>query len=53
MNHQTLLATPEDYGLLTDLYQLTMAACYVGKGLISVGLALSCLLVNYLQATAI
>jgi nicotinate phosphoribosyltransferase len=33
MNHQTLLATPEDYGLLTDLYQLTMAACYVGEGL--------------------
>jgi nicotinate phosphoribosyltransferase len=33
MNHQTLLADPEDYGLLTDLYQLTMAACYVGEGL--------------------
>ncbi|MEO0533051.1 MAG: nicotinate phosphoribosyltransferase [Cyanobacteria bacterium P01_A01_bin.123] len=23
----------EDYGLLTDLYQLTMAACYVGEGI--------------------
>lgn len=22
---------PQDYGLLTDLYQLTMAACYVGE----------------------
>lgn len=32
MDHQTLLAAPEDYGLLTDLYQLTMAACYVGEG---------------------
>lgn len=28
-----LLVTPEDYGLLTDLYQLTMSACYVGEGL--------------------
>lgn len=25
--------SPEDYGLLTDLYQLTMAACYVGEDL--------------------
>lgn len=33
MNNQTLFAAPEDYGLLTDLYQLTMAACYVGEGL--------------------
>ena len=24
---------PEDYSLLTDLYQLTMAACYAGEGL--------------------
>jgi nicotinate phosphoribosyltransferase len=24
---------PQDYGLLTDLYQFTMAACYVGEGL--------------------
>jgi nicotinate phosphoribosyltransferase len=28
-----LSVAPEDYGLLTDLYQLTMAACYVGEGL--------------------
>ncbi|HEY9889548.1 MAG TPA: nicotinate phosphoribosyltransferase [Candidatus Obscuribacterales bacterium] len=28
-----LLVTPEDYSLLTDLYQLTMSACYVGEGL--------------------
>lgn len=28
-----LTISPEDYGLLTDLYQLTMAACYVGEGL--------------------
>lgn len=33
MDSQTLLMAPEDYGLLTDLYQLTMAACYVGEGL--------------------
>ncbi len=25
--------SPAHYGLLTDLYQLTMAACYVGEGL--------------------
>jgi nicotinate phosphoribosyltransferase len=25
--------SPQDYSLLTDLYQLTMAACYVGEGL--------------------
>ena len=25
--------TPEDFGLLTDLYQLTMSACYAGEGL--------------------
>ena len=25
--------SPEDYALLTDLYQLTMAACYVGEDL--------------------
>lgn len=24
---------PEDYSLLTDLYQLTMSSCYVGEGL--------------------
>ncbi|MEM0981158.1 MAG: nicotinate phosphoribosyltransferase [Cyanobacteria bacterium P01_H01_bin.58] len=28
-----LLVTPDDYNLLTDLYQLTMSACYVGEGL--------------------
>jgi nicotinate phosphoribosyltransferase len=28
-----LTVNPEDYSLLTDLYQLTMAACYVGEGL--------------------
>ncbi|MGK7919390.1 MAG: nicotinate phosphoribosyltransferase [Trichodesmium sp.] len=26
-----LFLSPEDYSLLTDLYQLTMAACYVGE----------------------
>ncbi len=25
--------TPQEYSLLTDLYQLTMAACYTGEGL--------------------
>ncbi|AFZ31288.1 nicotinate phosphoribosyltransferase [Gloeocapsa sp. PCC 7428] len=30
---QELTLTPEDYSLLTDLYQLTMAACYTGEGL--------------------
>ncbi|MEB3269777.1 MAG: nicotinate phosphoribosyltransferase [Leptolyngbya sp.] len=28
-----LLSVPEDYSLLTDLFQLTMSACYVGEGL--------------------
>ncbi|HEY9908238.1 MAG TPA: nicotinate phosphoribosyltransferase, partial [Thermosynechococcaceae cyanobacterium] len=28
-----LIVQLEDYGLLTDLYQLTMSACYVGEGL--------------------
>ena len=32
-NDASLLIEPDDYGLLTDLYQLTMAACYVGEGL--------------------
>ncbi|NEP22797.1 nicotinate phosphoribosyltransferase [Moorena sp. SIO3I6] len=31
--HQELIPTPEDYSLLTDLYQLTMTACYSGEGL--------------------
>ncbi|CBN56786.1 MULTISPECIES: nicotinate phosphoribosyltransferase [Kamptonema] len=30
---QELTLSPQDYSLLTDLYQLTMAACYVGEGL--------------------
>lgn len=29
----SLTPTPDRYGLLTDLYQLTMAACYCGEGL--------------------
>ncbi|MBE9004332.1 nicotinate phosphoribosyltransferase [Fortiea sp. LEGE XX443] len=31
--HQDLTLSTADYSLLTDLYQLTMAACYVGEGL--------------------
>jgi len=31
--HQDLTISAADYSLLTDLYQLTMAACYVGEGL--------------------
>ncbi|AFY76562.1 putative nicotinate phosphoribosyltransferase [Pleurocapsa sp. PCC 7327] len=30
---QQLIFSSEDYSLLTDLYQLTMVACYVGEGL--------------------
>lgn len=30
---RSLTIAPEDYSLLTDLYQLTMAACYAGEGL--------------------
>jgi len=30
---QTLTLSPQDCSLLTDLYQLTMTACYVGEGL--------------------
>ena len=30
---QELILGAEDYSLLTDLYQLTMAACYTGEGL--------------------
>lgn len=29
---QSLNLSPEEYSLLTDLYQLTMIACYVGEG---------------------
>ncbi|MFG6104368.1 nicotinate phosphoribosyltransferase [Leptothoe sp. EHU-05/26/07-4] len=32
-NDASLLMKSDEYGLLTDLYQLTMAACYVGEGL--------------------
>jgi nicotinate phosphoribosyltransferase len=31
--NRSLLLSPDDYSLLTDLYQLTMAACYTGEGL--------------------
>lgn len=31
--HQLLALPTEDYSLLTDLYQLTMTACYVGESL--------------------
>lgn len=33
MHDPHLTPTPNDCSLLTDLYQLTMAACYVGEGL--------------------
>lgn len=33
MQDPTLLLCPQDYSLLTDLYQFTMSACYVGEGL--------------------
>ncbi|MEM9264821.1 MAG: nicotinate phosphoribosyltransferase [Cyanobacteria bacterium P01_F01_bin.13] len=33
INDASLLVQSDDYGLLTDLYQLTMAACYVGERL--------------------
>lgn len=33
MSLSPLQVLPEDYSLLTDLYQLTMSACYVGEGL--------------------
>lgn len=33
MEDQALLIGRDDYGLITDLYQLTMAACYAGEGL--------------------
>jgi nicotinate phosphoribosyltransferase len=31
MQDQALLLCPSDYALMTDLYQLTMTACYVGE----------------------
>lgn len=33
MEDLKLTVQPEDYSLLTDLYQLTMSACYVGENL--------------------
>ena len=33
LEDQELTVSAEDYSLLTDLYQLTMAACYTGEGL--------------------
>ncbi|MBC7823449.1 MAG: nicotinate phosphoribosyltransferase [Candidatus Parcubacteria bacterium] len=33
MEDVELTLTPDDYSLLTDLYQLTMAACYVGENI--------------------
>lgn len=33
MTYPALLSTPENYSLLTDLYQLTMVSCYVGEGI--------------------
>ncbi|MEY3298177.1 MAG: Nicotinate phosphoribosyltransferase [Cyanobacteriota bacterium] len=33
MTQPALYVSPADYGLLTDLYQITMAACYVGENL--------------------
>jgi nicotinate phosphoribosyltransferase len=32
MNDSSLRLQPSDYSLLTDLYQLTMMACYLGEG---------------------
>ena len=33
LEDQELTVSSADYSLLTDLYQLTMAACYIGEGL--------------------
>ncbi|NBD32938.1 MAG: nicotinate phosphoribosyltransferase, partial [Cyanobacteria bacterium] len=33
MSHPALTVSPEDYSFLTDLYELTMGACYVGEGI--------------------
>jgi nicotinate phosphoribosyltransferase len=33
LEDQELTLYPQDYSLLTDLYQLTMTACYLGEGL--------------------
>jgi len=32
---QPLTLSPDEYGLLSDLYQLTMSACYTGEGIAS------------------
>ncbi len=32
LEDQELTIQPEDYSLLTDLYELTMTACYIGEG---------------------
>jgi nicotinate phosphoribosyltransferase len=34
--HNSLVCTPEHYALATDLYQLTMAACYVQEGIATI-----------------
>lgn len=33
MSQASLTVSPQDYSLLTDLYELTMGACYVGEGI--------------------
>jgi hypothetical protein len=33
LTDESLTVLPQDASLLTDLYQLTMSACYVGEGL--------------------
>ncbi len=33
LSENRLIITPQDYALLTDLYELTMAACYTGEGI--------------------
>lgn len=33
MQSPDLILQPQNYSLLTDLYQLTMSACYIGEGL--------------------
>ncbi len=33
MSEPALTVSPEDYSFLTDLYELTMGACYVGEGI--------------------
>ncbi len=33
ISENPLIITPQNFSLLTDLYQLTMSACYVGEGI--------------------